>query len=356
MGKFLGGCALAALCVGMAGAASAQTAATDAVVLTQDEHVFIAAVGHHVADAASAYEVYVRRAAAIDAGFRSPEAVQAALRIGADYQPDQLQEGIVAYAALVALRDPDFVAGVQAQNDPGFADRLATSPEAVLQVAGARDAAADVMGVLRAHGAALRSTGKAINQAAYDVQAQSWSKGPVADPAGVLAAIKALAVDVRTADEPNQKLLLKSISTAPRTPAAGAAPSPAVVRGLAVAALALVGRNSDQDDGRVKALLRVPSVADCLKLARMNLNQCLAAAGPHYDDVFCAGEHAVGETGKCVSAATETVDIQPTPELVPHRMVASYGPEEAAAYGYPAPYTAPGQDQPPQSEQVAAAR
>ena len=314
----------------------AVAAAASDTALSADEHAFFAALGHRVTDAATAYAGYVREASAIDPGFRDPDAVQHALRVGAAYHPDQLQQGLVAYAALLALRNPAFVDGVRAQAGSGLAERLVGSPLSVMQIAGAREAAADMMGVLRAHGVALEASGKAINQAAYEVQHQAWSKEPVADPVGVLAAAKASAVLMRVADEGSEKALLLSLAAAPHRPAVlGEAPPPQVVRGLTVAALAILGRGGDREDQMIEVLLRDSFMGDCLKLARMNLNQCLAAAGPHYDDVFCAGEHAVGETARCVSSVAAggggTLPAAIRPAAAP-----AYAREEAAGYGYPA--------------------
>jgi len=323
--------------------ASLKPAVLQPAVLTEDEAAFFTALGRRVTDAAAAYDGYVRHAAAIDPGFRDPAAVQRAVRAGADYQPDQLQQGIVAYAAMLALRSPAFVEGVraQAQADPGFADRLEAQPAAVLRIAGAAQAAMDVSGVLRAHGVILQTTGRAIGKAAYDIQAQSWSKQPVSNPVEVLAGVKAEMAQPRSADAPSEKMLLQSLVSAPRSDATGSpSATPAVVRGLAIAALAVMGRAGDKEDLRVSTLLHDELAADCLKMAMLNMNQCLAAAGPHYDDVFCVGEHAVGETARCVSSSADGGGgaVQPDPVV----QVASaqgaggqaYGPEEAAAYGY----------------------
>jgi hypothetical protein len=35
-------------------------------------------------------------------------------------------------------------------------------------------------------------------------------------------------------------------------------------------------------------------------MAKLNLYQCLAVARPHYEDVFCLGQHALEETGHCL--------------------------------------------------------
>jgi hypothetical protein len=303
-------------------------------VLTENEAAFFNTLGGRVTNAAVAYDGYVRHAAAIDPGFSDAASVQRAVRSGSDYQPQQLQQGIVAYAAMIALRSPAFVEGVRARAaaDPSFADRLTAQPAEVLQVPGAQDAAMDVAGVLHAHGVALQSTGRAIGKAAYDVQAQPWSKTAVANPVEVLAGVKASAAALRIADAPSEKALLLSLVSAPRGDAAGApSATPAVVRGMAIAALAVMGRAGDKEDLRIQALLQDELSAACLKMATLNMNQCLAAAGPHYDDIFCVGEHSVGETARCVSSAADGGPGQMQPD--PGMRVAAADTERGRAYG-----------------------
>ena len=321
--------------------------------LSQDEAFFFSSLGHRITDSASAYETFVRKAGAIDPAFHDGAGVRDALRTGADYQPRQFQEGVVAFAALLALRDQAFVDAVRAQNDPDFAERLTADPRSVLAIPGADRAAADVTAVLRAQGAALEERGAAITQAAYDVQAHAWSRQPVSDSAQALAAAKASAVEPRAASVESEKLLLHTVLTAPQGAqlsgdmANGAGVSPQVVRGLALAALAVRGRTGDREEVRFQSLMHDEMSAACLNMVKMNLDQCLAAAGPHYEHVFCVGRHAVGETAKCVSAAA-TGDGAPTGALLPRQLTASvehYGPEAAASYGY-APSPRDDDDQP----------
>ena len=248
--------------------------------LTPEENAFFAALGQRVTDAASAYENYVRRAGGIDPAFNGSASVQRAVKLGAAYHPHQLEEGIVAYAALIALRNPDFVAGVRAVQNPAFADGLADHPERVMQVRGAPAAAADVAGVLRSQGESLIAAGKAVTKAAYDIQTQSWSKSPVADPKGVLDAAKTSADETRTATGPSKERLLASLVTAPQSGDASTAPASDVVRGVALAAMAILGRTVDGAEARYEALLRDTSSEECLKMAKLNLDQCLAVAGP----------------------------------------------------------------------------
>jgi hypothetical protein len=132
---------------------------------------------------------------------------------------------------------------------------------------------------------------------------------------------------------PAKARLLASLVAAPQTPTTMAAGAPDVVRGLALAALAIMGRTGDDKEAAFEALLHDASSVDCLKMAKMNLNQCLAVAGPHYEDLYCTGRHAVSDTAKCLTAAADgaTTPLEPP---APQR-ADGYGPEQARAYGRP---------------------
>jgi len=77
---------------------------------------------------ASAFEAYTRKAAAIDANFSGPAEIGQALQTAAGYEPKQLEAGMIAYAALAALQDPQFVATVR-RGGPDLGRRLANSRE-----------------------------------------------------------------------------------------------------------------------------------------------------------------------------------------------------------------------------------
>jgi hypothetical protein len=40
-----------------------------------------------------------------------------------------------------------------------------------------------------------------------------------------------------------------------------------------------------------------------MSTSKLNLYQCLAVARPNYEDVFCLGQHAMMDTGRCVIRA-----------------------------------------------------
>jgi hypothetical protein len=313
--------------------------------LTPDEAAFFSVLGQRITDAASVYESYVRRAGAIDPAFADGRAVRRAVVIGTAYHPKQLQEGIVAYAALIALRNTGFVDGVRSM-PPGFTDRLSQTPDLVLQVPGALAAAADAAGVLRAHGEALIAAGRAITKAAYDIQTQPWSKDPVVDSDAVLAGAKTAALQMRAATVPSKARLLASLVSAPPAPSGGLG-APDVVRGLALAALAITGHTGDGKEAEFEALLYDPAGVQCLNMAKLNLNQCLAVAGPNYEDAYCVGQHAVTDTARCVTVAAGGAGLMQAASLAgPIGGSAAYGPEQASAYGQPLPASTEDDDGP----------
>jgi hypothetical protein len=83
----------------------------------------------------------------------------------------------------------------------------------------------------------------------------------------------------------------------------GAAFTPVTVRSAALAALALLGAADDEHVDDLDNLMREAKSADCMKMAKLNLYQCLAVAGPQYEDVFCLGQHALSDTAQCVSTS-----------------------------------------------------
>jgi hypothetical protein len=70
-----------------------------------------------------------------------------------------------------------------------------------------------------------------------------------------------------------------------------------VVRGLAIAALAALGEAGDANSNQIMGLMSEPNVGRCMNMSKLNLYQCLAVARPHYEDVFCLGQHAMMDTG-----------------------------------------------------------
>jgi hypothetical protein len=286
-------------------------------------------LAHDVVAAASAFETYTRGAGAISAGFSSGGNVAEALTTSAAYQPEQFEAGMVAYGAIAALQEEAFVEGVRAAAREVPAEvliaRLEDNPDSVVEISGVGAAASRAQAALLRRAAPLGVTGKAVKQAAYDVQHQEWSKRPIADSAGRLARIKAMSAEFFKPGEEDTGRLIQA-ATASRDDngpsgfgggaEGGAAFTPVTVRAAALAALAVLGAAGDDDVAKLDMVMHEKKSGFCMKMAKLNLYQCLAVAGPHYEDVFCLGQHALIDTAQCVNDAAGGARV-PTASPVP---------------------------------------
>ena len=182
-------------CAGPAAASRADNIPPPVVDTAQLPPIVLSA---RVLDMASEYRAYMRRTAALTAHFQNGDAIEKSLAQAETYEPQQLVRGAVAYAAVIALQDPAFVAGVRvyAANRgvrKDFADRIIADPYYITGMPGAGTAANMIMTALHNHGQKMSELGGKIRLAAYDVQReQPWSKSFVTDRNGRLAAAKAL--------------------------------------------------------------------------------------------------------------------------------------------------------------------
>lgn len=275
-----------------------------------------------VVELASVYEAYIQQTAAISPGFTGGDTVAESLKTAEHYQSEQFQKGQTAYGAIVALQDKTFVASLREfakdpQQRAQVANALMADPSYATSFKGADSAAGLVIGAFSDQGQKLIATGRQIHQAAYDVQHQSWSKADVPDRPGRLALAKSISDQPQPAVEVSTLRLQQNASGAE---AMGVAAPPApppytslVARALALAAMAAIGEGGDEYTPQLTALLADPTEGQCLHLAKLNLYQCLSVAKPHYEDVFCLGQHAVGETGQCVMKGAVAGYVIPPP-------------------------------------------
>jgi hypothetical protein len=258
---------------------------------------------------AMAFESYMRRARAIDPNFSNAAEVSQALQTGASHEPAQLDAGMVAYAAMAALQEPSFVEGVRREGQRGdLARRLAADPAAALQLPGGQAAAGRASAALLSEAEGVKANGQRVKRASYAVQREAWSKTHVADPGGRLSRVKRLSATSYRPEPGDATHLRESLATDARR--GGGSSSPVVARGVALAALSVLG-----DEGRGRSLMSDARSGECLHMAKLNLYQCLAAAGPQYEDVYCLGQHAMIDTGQCVADAAHAA--------APRRMTAT---------------------------------
>ena len=302
------------------------------------------ALSSRVVEKASEFRLYMARAGSISPVFKNGPAIEQTLSTAEGYEAQELSRGEIAYAAVVALQEPGFVAGVRTYAvDPTqrheLAQRLMSDPNYASVLPGAPAAAGLIIASLNAQAARVRGVGELVKQSAYDVQHQAWSKGFITDPEGRLAAAKVaaatpMAPEARDVSElqdaadhgSDSKVASRSLLVS----GAAAAPpyTPVVTRGLAIAALAALGEAGDENDGQIQGLLSESNSGFCLNMSKLNLNQCLAVAKPWYEDVFCLGQHVLIDTGQCVAKAAGQPNPMPS----------------AAAAMTPIPGTAPAGD------------
>lgn len=277
-----------------------------------------------IIEQASAYRLYVERASAISPAFADGAQVAAGVKTGAAYEPAQFLRGAIAYGAIAALQDPTFLAGVRTygttpERRQEVAYAIMKDPAYVVALPGSASAAGLVISALGQDGGKLLTAGRAVKQAAYDVQRSKWSKADVAGRDARLVQAKTLSATqlVGDADE-TARLQQASVGATPLglTGQTAAAPyTPLVIRSLAVAALATLGYGGDQYMESLMPLLAEPASTTCLKLAKLNLYQCLAVSKPHYEDVFCLGVHSMMDTGQCLlkgAGAAAPLEVKPT--------------------------------------------
>lgn len=249
---------------------------------------------------ASAFESFMRNARSIDGSFSGPAEVAEGLRVASGYDPKQMEAGMVAYAALAALQEPKFVAGVrksaQGPAGKGLAARIAARPDLALGLPGADAATARASAALYRQGEGLAVSGQRVKKTSYDIQRQAWSQVFVPDARARLTRVKQISSAGYRPASDDQARLYSALSDSGRR---GGAAGPVATRGLAVAALNVLG-----EGGRGRALMNEPRTGMCVRVAKLNLYQCLASAGPYYEDIYCLAMHGMLEPAGC---ATDSV-------------------------------------------------
>lgn len=294
------------------------------------------ALARPILEAASAYSAYMQTATAIPNKFTDGASVSNALRIGVHSEQRQLQRGVIAYAAIVALQDPAFVDAVKvyAANPTSraqIARNIMADPTYVVSMGGHESAAGLIIATLYNQGARLKAQGEKVKQESLDIQLKAaWSKATVPNLQGRLQEVKMLSSSM----DPGPVELSAMLDSASRGQSqmgltGQPVPPPytsAVIRGMAIAALAVLGEAGD-DSPYITQLLADNRDAFCFNMSKLNLYQCISVAKPFYEDMYCLGLHVMTDTGQCVM---NSAGGAPGSALAPS-VLAVNNPEPAAA-------------------------
>ncbi len=145
-------------------------------------------------------------------------------------------------------------------------------------------------------------------QQAYDLhQRAPWSKELLGDKNALIAAVKARSASAaQVPASPSELAAVKTLAAGFGQASSGGAPgkmTTVIGRSLATAALITLGA---LEDTATEGLLSDPECASCLRMAKLDLFQCLAVAKPFYEHVFCTGQHAIADPGECIAASSGT--------------------------------------------------
>ena len=273
---------------------------------------------------------FMRDVSTIKAGFETAESIQAAIRKGASYEPAQLSRGMIAYGSILALQSPEFVQGVRTYAvDPTVRQemvaRIIADPAYAATLPGADAAAGLIVEAIGQDSAAMLAIADAVEEDAYTIQGRAdprrrWAVVNIADRDTRLQGAKALsAVQMLPSAEESARLFAaaNSGSGLEVTPARSGPPyTPAVVRSLALAALAALGAGGEDARANTEALTVEQNSEFCLNMSKLMLFQCLAASRPSYEDMFCVGRHVARDLATCTAQNIKTAPLPVSPTEV----------------------------------------
>ena len=96
--------------------------------------------------------------------------------------------------------------------------------------------------------------------------------------------------------------------------------TPLIAHAVQLAAIAALGEANDDAYNRLTYLTDEVNTKLCLQTAKLALNECLAVAGPHYEDIFCLGQHVMLDTGACLARYAGVgvpLEVTPAPLKIP---------------------------------------
>ena len=303
-----------------------------------------------VAQAASIYVSFIRDVGSIQAGFPDAESIQAAIRKGASYEPNQLSRGMIAYGSILALQSPEFVAGVRTfAVDPTqrqeMVNRIIADPAYAATLPGADAAAGLIAATIGKDSAAMMVIADAVEEDAYTIQERNdprrrWAVVHIPNREVRLEGAKTLsAVRMLPSAEESARLFAAANSGAGLTldPARQGPPyTPAVINSLAIAALAALGAGGEDARANTEALQIESNSEFCLNMSKLMLFQCLAASRPSYEDIFCVGRHVMRDLATCTAqnvtpAGAPAVSLAATSPVAADAAVASANAVQSSA-------------------------
>ncbi|PQA85809.1 hypothetical protein CW354_19885 [Marinicaulis flavus] len=277
---------------------------------------------------AANYIRYREDVAAIEAmPFTNAEVTREAHRRLAAHDPEKIASGWVAYAALVASDQPEFAKSLEKEISKkpnrrkgelggvdGLMSHAAQDPDYLRNLPGADKAVRAVLAMTVQDGARITELGEAFKTQAYAMQKTSWGKKKISpsqkriSEAATFGASRGAPPAPHFAYASNDGVLAPSLASANEEWAAdwgeGAGQGKMTEKNAEVIVdriLILAARYSTDslNPKIVKAYATNTKSERCLSMAKLTLDQCIAATRTPYEEAFCLGEHGLKDVATC---------------------------------------------------------
>ncbi len=272
--------------------------------------------------AAANYIRYREDVAAVEAlPFNSADITREAHRRLGAHDPTALSGGWVAYAALVAADTPEFADALKKElrNDrkrAKFMAEIASDPSYPRKLNGADKAIEKVLAMTMSDSARIVALGETFKSQAYAMQKTKWGKQRISSSQERIKEVSNYQSNRGAPPEPGFKPASKDGVVEPSLASASGqwgadwgATAPAahmseknaqviIDRVLNLAARYSAGSLNE----KTVAVYAKNNKSDrCLSMAKLTLDQCIAATRTPYEEAFCLGEHALNDVASCVS-------------------------------------------------------
>ncbi|WP_411819680.1 hypothetical protein ABFZ85_13110 [Hyphococcus formosus] len=278
--------------------------------------------------AAANYIRYREDVAAIEAmPFKNAEVTREAHRRLAGHEPDKLAAGWVAYAALVVADQPDFAEALEKElkkktkkrkgilgGIDGLMSNISANPSFLRELEGTKPAVDAVLSMAVQDGARISALGESFKTQAYAMQKTSWGKQRISPSQ---TRITEAADYRRSRAEPamptfthpsNNGVMAPSLASATETWSADWGATSGEARVTEKNAEVVIDRilylaarySTDTLNPKiVEVYARNTKSERCLSMAKLTLDQCIAATRTPYEEAFCLGEHGLNDVATC---------------------------------------------------------
>jgi|GEM_PF-848946 len=236
---------------------------------------------------------------AISSQMKTPREIKKLL-IGLRYsEAGKLSKGWMAHRALVAAQDSGFGHGVRKEvNNIGakaFLNRLRADSGYALNIKGAKKARENVLQAISADNIVMAALAKRFMSASRTFQQNKWGALSPTE----LPQLGDNAIDLAALKDEQLHTFIDTLTQqlSPISSAQAAYTHPLVKSILALGAQHIVKEMAR--DTKLTAVLPPAESTRCLRWARLNLNQCLAAAHFPSEVAWCTSRHALNDVRVC---------------------------------------------------------